>query len=45
MYEGGPAIMEGSAIAHGISHDDVTNKAIAFNRDPHISQVVSNGMV
>ncbi|CAG2220349.1 unnamed protein product [Mytilus edulis] len=42
MYEGGPSIMEGSAIGHGISHDDVTNKAIAFNRDQHIKSVVDN---
>ncbi|OPL32612.1 hypothetical protein AM593_00353, partial [Mytilus galloprovincialis] len=40
MYEGGPSIMEGSAIAQGVSHDEVTNKAITFNRDQHIKSVV-----
>ena len=42
MYEGGPAILENNAIAHGISHSAVTNKAIAFNKDPHIEPVVDN---
>ncbi|KAJ8320511.1 hypothetical protein KUTeg_002098 [Tegillarca granosa] len=42
MYEGGPAIMENSAIAHGVSHDLVTQKAIEFNRDSHIEPVVYN---
>lgn len=36
--------MEGSAISHGVSHNDVTNRAIAFNKDPHIQSVVNNLM-
>lgn len=44
MYEGGPAIMENSAIAHGVSHDLVTQKAIEFNRDSHIEPVVDNAL-
>lgn len=44
MYEGGPSVMEGSAIGQGVSHDDVTNKAIAFNKDSHIKSVVNNLM-
>lgn len=40
MYEGGPAVMEPGAISHGTSNDDVTNKAIAFNSDPHIKDNV-----
>ncbi|XP_060082274.1 uncharacterized protein LOC132561592 [Ylistrum balloti] len=40
MYEGGPAVMEPGAISLGSSNDSVTNKAIAFNSDPHIKDNV-----
>ncbi|KAK7099795.1 hypothetical protein V1264_022849 [Littorina saxatilis] len=44
MYEGGPSIMEGSAISgnHGSSTAGVTDKAISFHRDPHIQKPVED---
>ncbi|KAK7101074.1 hypothetical protein V1264_023919 [Littorina saxatilis] len=38
MYEGGPSVMENGAIVNGAHVQAVTDKAIAFNKDPAIEQ-------
>ncbi|ESO92166.1 hypothetical protein LOTGIDRAFT_233215 [Lottia gigantea] len=41
MYEGGPGVMESSAIAHfGQANKATTEKAIAFNKDIHMEESV-----
>ncbi|KAK3588193.1 hypothetical protein CHS0354_012255 [Potamilus streckersoni] len=45
MYEGGPGIVESGAIEHGVSNNDVTAKAIAFNHDPLMEPVVHDVLV
>ncbi|KAK6174670.1 hypothetical protein SNE40_017903 [Patella caerulea] len=43
MYEGGPGVMEGSAIQHfGQAHENTTAKAIAFHKDPLMEESVED---
>ncbi|KAK7495076.1 hypothetical protein BaRGS_00013716, partial [Batillaria attramentaria] len=42
MYEGGPSVMENGAIVNGAHVQEVTDKAIAFNKDPHIQKPVED---
>ncbi|XP_055955915.1 uncharacterized protein LOC126815394 [Patella vulgata] len=43
MYEGGPSVMEGSAIKFsGKANENITAKAIAFNKDPLIAESVED---
>ncbi|XP_064610047.1 uncharacterized protein LOC135474001 [Liolophura sinensis] len=39
-YEAGPSVSEGGAIVNGANKEEVTNKAIAFNKDSHIETAV-----
>ena len=38
MYEGGPSVMENGVFTGGAETQAITDKAIAFNQDPHIQQ-------
>ena len=38
MYEGGPGVMENGVFTGGAETQAITDKAIAFNQDPHIQQ-------
>nr|KAG5705277.1 hypothetical protein BaRGS_010728 [Batillaria attramentaria] len=42
MYEGGPSVMENGAIVNGAHVQEVTDKAIAFNKDPAIEKPVQD---
>ncbi|ESO88846.1 hypothetical protein LOTGIDRAFT_234415 [Lottia gigantea] len=43
MYEGGPSVMESSALRHfGQSNKATTEKAIAFNKDSHMEESVKD---
>ena len=42
MYEGGPSVMENGVFTGGASTQAITDKAIAFNQDPHIQRPVQD---
>ncbi|XP_067684249.1 uncharacterized protein [Haliotis asinina] len=44
MYEGGPSVMQNKVFNGAASNQAITDKAIAFNRDSHIEQPITDVM-
>lgn len=44
MYEGGPSVMQNKVFNGGAASQAITDKAIAFNKDSHVEQPITDVM-